>query len=68
MSRCGGERPPKLNEFLPFPAPPFKGGMWGEVPTEIFQFRGGYRPPPHLEIFQLKFSGLIYGITGHLWM
>ena len=32
--------------------PPFKGGRWGGVKTEIFHFRG-VSPPPHLEIFHL---------------
>ena len=34
--------------------PPFKGG--GGLKTEIFHFGGV--TPPHLEIFQLKNSGL----------
>ena len=38
--------------------PPFKARVgWGWLKTEIFHF-GGVTPPPHLEIFQLKISGL----------
>ena len=35
----------------------------GGLKTEIFHFRGGY-PPTHLEIFQLKISGLSWSLQG----
>ena len=38
--------------------PPLRGGGGEGLKTEIFHFGGGGHPPPHLEIFQLKISGL----------